>query len=318
MSWPKTTITTDSGETREAIAPTIISASRSTDIPAFFGKWFLRRLDAGYIRWINPFSGKPVYVSLRNARLIVFWSKNPLPFLPLLREIDKKDINYYFHVTLNDYEKEGLEPGVPPLAERIETFVRLASVVGKERVLWRYDPLLFTDTLSPEKLLQRIKRIGDRLAGHTERLTISFISLYAKTVGNLKKSHIKIRAWDEESKAIVLKGTAGYAREWNVPAVSCAGEEDYAPYGIVHGKCIDDSLIARNFVSDKPLMEFIKKHGGEKDRGQRPQCRCMISKDIGQYNTCGHQCVYCYANASPMMAAERRRRHSAGSDSIIS
>jgi len=317
MPWPKVTITTDSGESREAIAPLIISASRSTDIPAFFGQWFLRRLSSGYVRWINPFSGKPMYVSLRQARLFVFWSKNPRPFLPLLKELDRRNLRYYFQVTINDYEREGLEKKVPPLAERIDTFKQLAGLIGRERVNWRFDPLLLTDTLSPEGLLLRVRRIGNELAGYTERLTVSFITLYAKASRNLKLAGIRIRAWDHAGRVTVLKGIGDYARTWNMRAVSCAEENNDGRYGIAQGKCIDDALIARLFSRDEELTGFLKRGGGIKDKGQRPHCRCIVSKDIGSYDTCGHQCIYCYANASPQRTARNDQGITNDSDSIV-
>jgi hypothetical protein len=317
MPWPKVTITIDSGEKKEAIAPCIVSASRSTDIPAFYGQWFMRRLDAGYVRWVNPFSGKPVYVSLRQARLFVFWSKNASPFLPFLRELDRRGINYYFHITLNDYEIEKLEQGIPPLAERIDTFLRLGAMLGKERVLWRFDPLIITDTLSPAALCERIKRIGDKVAPCTGRLTVSFIALYAKVRKNLQDAGIKIRPWDDKSRTAMLSEISALCRAWKVPAVTCAEEKNYDHFGIVHGKCIDDALIGRLFHYDKMLMEFLKKNNGAKDKGQRPACSCIPSKDIGSYTTCGHQCVYCYANTSPHHAMENRRRHTIDSESII-
>jgi hypothetical protein len=219
MHWPATTITIDCGETKKAVAPLIISASRSTDIPAFYGEWFMRRLEAGYARWVNPFSGKSTYVSFENARLFVFWSKNPLPFMPLLDELDRRGLHYYFHYTLNDYGKEGLEKDVPPLAERIETFKRLSDRIGKQRVLWRFDPLLITDTLSPERLLERIGHIGNQLSAYTERLTFSFVSLYAKTMKNFKNAGVTVRAWDDESTIIALKGIGEFARQWKLHAV---------------------------------------------------------------------------------------------------
>lgn len=319
MPWQKVSITTDNGESRDAIAPLIISASRSTDIPAFYGEWLLRRLDAGYVRWINPFSGRQMYVSLRQARLFVFWSKNPRPFLPLLKELDRRNLSYYFQVTVNDYEKEGLEKGVPPLAERIDTFKRLAGLIGRERVIWRFDPLICTDTNSPGDLLLRIRRIGDELAGYTERLTVSFITLYAKVTRNLKNAGIQIMAWDHAGRATVLEGIGNFARRWNMLAVSCAEKNNDGRYGITQGKCIDDALVARLFSRDEELTGFLKQGGRIKDKGQRPYCRCIVSKDIGSYNSCGHRCVYCYANASPQRTGEnfRRRRQAIESDSII-
>jgi len=317
MPWPKVTITTDSGETKEAVAPLIISASRSTDIPAFCGEWFLRRLDAGYARRVNPFSGQSAYVSFKNARLFVFWSKNPAPFLPLLKELDKRDLLYYFQVTVNDYEKEGMEKGVPPLAERINAFKRLARLIGKKRVIWRFDPLVLTDTLSPEELLVRIRRIGGELWGYTERLTVSFITLYAKVAKNLAGAGIGIRPWDDAGKAAILQGIGDAAGKWKIQAFSCADENDYSRYGILHGKCVDDALIGSLVGPGDPLRDFLLRGRGIKDKGQRPQCGCIVSRDIGSYNTCGHGCVYCYANASPRSAAQNLRRHAVESDSIV-
>jgi hypothetical protein len=317
MPLPKVIITTDRGETKEAAAPLIISASRSTDIPAFFGDWLLRRLDAGYARRVNPFSGKSLYVSFKNARLFVFWSKNPAPFLPLLKELDRRNLLYYFQVTVNDYESEGLESGIPPLSERIDVFKRLAGCIGRERVLWRFDPLILTDSLSPGMLLSRIKRIGDELAGYTERLTVSCITLYSKVARNLEKSGIRITGWNGKNRSAVLRGIGDAAGTWNMQAVSCAEKNDYRRYGIAHGKCIDDALIARLAGNDGPLTDFLKQGGGKKDTGQRPHCGCIVSRDIGAYNTCSHRCTYCYANDSPRRAVQDRRQHPFESDSIV-
>ena len=311
--WPKVTITTDSGERKPAIAPLIVSASRATDIPAFFGEWFMRRLDEGYIRWVNPWSGKPLYVSFEAARLIVFWSKNPASFLPNLDELDRRGLHYYFHFTLNDYELEGLEPGVPPLQERVETFKRLSERIGRERVLWRFDPLLLTDTLSADRLLERIERVGSAIEGCTGRLTISFITCYAKVSRNLRNAGINLRNVDEAMRQTLLRGIADLGRSWKIPVVACAEERDWSAYGIGCGGCIDGELIARRFGEDQKLMALFggdragrergeafisSKESSLKDKGQRPFCGCIVSRDIGGYNTCRHCCIYCYANAS--------------------
>jgi len=277
----------------------------------------MRRLDAGYVRWVNPFSGTPMYVSLREARLIVFWSKNPRPFLPMLEELDRKGLSYYFHVTINDYEKEGLEKGVPPLAERIETLKRLSGMIGKKRVVWRFDPLCITDTLAPPELLNRIKLIGDAVAGYTERLTVSFITRYAKVEKNLKNAGVRIRAWNDADRAAVLTGIGDNARKWGLSAVTCAEEENLDRYGILRGKCIDDDLIANVFGHDGKLADFLSRGGAIKDKGQRPCCRCIISKDIGSYGTCGHRCLYCYAGARPRRHAQIGPGWTNESDSIV-
>ena len=322
-SWPKVTITTDSHEERNGIAPLIISASRSTDIPAFFTPWLMRRFQAGYVRWINPWSGKPVYVSLEKARLIVFWSKNPAPILPYLANLDKKGIHYFFHCTLNDYEREGLEPGVPPLHERIETLKRLAEAIGRERVIWRFDPLLATAKLDPAQLIERIERIGRRVADFVDRLTISFLTPYIKVERNMRRAGIGIRQLGDDDRLALAQSIAGLGRAWKIPVVTCAEACDLDAAGIRRGKCIDDEYIARVFGSDEKLMQFIGcgavplERKNLKDSGQRPLCRCIASKDIGCYNTCRHGCVYCYANSSPRLVLENSRKMHRNADSIL-
>jgi len=161
MKWSETEIDTLNGR-QKAVAPAIISASRATDIPAFYSEWFINRLRAGYVKWFNPFNGKPQYVSFENAKAIVFWSKNPRPLFRALDEIAERCPAFYFQFTLNDYQAEGLEPGVPPLDERIATFRELSAGIGRERVIWRFDPLIITDELNVEKLVKKIEIVGDR------------------------------------------------------------------------------------------------------------------------------------------------------------
>jgi len=311
-------IVTDHGAPAEAVAPIIISASRSTDIPAFYGSWFINRLAAGYVRWVNPWNGRSSYVSLREARLIVFWTKNPAPFLPLLKQIDRRGIPYYFHFTLNDYESEGLERGVPPFPERIETFKRLAAMIGRERVLWRFDPLITTESLGPEQLMVRICRIGDQLAEYTERLTISFMTEYVKVKRNLRNAGITSSGWNSVNKAALLSRLAEKLVTWNIRGVTCAGGGSTNElFGIQKGKCIDDGLARRLWGNDESLMRFLNAYAKAKDKGQRPDCRCIPSKDIGRYDTCGHECCYCYANASPRAAFDNRTAASNDTDAII-
>lgn len=129
----KVIIVTDQGEKKEATTPVIISASRSTDIPAFYAKWFFNRLAKGYCVWYNPFNQQPMYISFKNCKVVVFWTKNPEPIIPYLPELDKCGIHYYFQVTLNDYEQEGFEPNVPSIKSRINTFINLSNLLAKKK-----------------------------------------------------------------------------------------------------------------------------------------------------------------------------------------
>lgn len=328
MANEKILISTDSGETVEAMTPVIISASRSTDIPAFYADWFLERLKAGYSVWVNPFNQERYCVSFTDTRLIVFWSKNPKPILERLDEMESLGFRqYYFQFTLNDYDVERLEPNVPAVSERLETFRALSKRIGKERVIWRFDPLVLTDTINVRELLGRIKRIGDALKGCTEKLVFSFVDIqsYKKVSANLKGTGC--REFTESEKEEFVDGLLELNKRWGLVLATCG--EDYSHEGIIHNKCVDDDLMLRLFHNDVKLMDYIgaeydmidgwtiKK--SKKDKGQRKACGCIVSKDIGAYNTCPHLCRYCYANSSDALVKKNFVQHSQNphSESII-
>ena len=296
-------IRNDGGTEVLAQAPLIISASRSTDIPAFYADWFFRRFDRGYVRWRNPFSGQDSYVSFGNTRFIVFWSKNPAPLLPYLPMLKERGIGCYIHFTLNDYEAEGLEPNVPPLAQRIDTFRRLVDTLGSGTVVWRFDPLILTDKINIDTLLEKIAHIADALVGHTEKLVFSFadINSYKKVSRNLRLSGINYREWDEESMREFASRLSTLNRDnWNFRLATCAERIDLSGYGIDHNRCIDPELISHLAPNDAFLQNFL--YSAKTDNGQRKACGCILSKDIGAYNTCPHGCLYCYANTSTSSA----------------
>lgn len=316
-SWDKVNIKTVKGE-KAGIAPIIISASRSTDIPAFYSEWFFNRLDEGYVKWINPFNRKPQYVSFENARVIVFWTKNAKLMIDKLGELDKRKINYYFQYTLNDYEKEGFEKNVPALEYRIETFKELSEKIGKRKVIWRFDPLILTESLDVDDLLGKIKKVGDEIHSFTEKLVFSFadISVYSRVSRNLKKQGIKYIEFDADNMKKIAEGLNDINKNWGLEIETCSEEVDLTDYNVKKNKCIDDESMINQFSEDKILMDFLgcsstqlslfdqksKKKNNLKDKGQRKTCGCIVSKDIGQYNTCNHKCIYCYANYSEKVA----------------
>lgn len=305
--WRKTALTLPDGRVVDAVCPVILSASRATDIPAFFSTWMINRLKAGYVRWINPFNAAQVqYVSFADARVIVFWTKNPKPLLRYLPQIEATGINSYFQFTVNDYENEGLEPKVPPLTERIEAFKRLSSKIGPERVIWRFDPLLLSDSLTIDVLLDRIAHIAAQLKGHTRKLVISFadIECYKKVRNNLARQPAEYREFTPDLIRDFGKRLSDMNKQWKFEIATCAETVDLEQFGIKHNRCIDDDLMVELFSHDTALMDFL---GYEpdlfvdsarpyfKDKGQRKECGCIVSKDIGMYNTCRHLCAYCYA-----------------------
>lgn len=349
MVTDKLLITTDSGIRVEATAPIIISASRSTDIPAFYARWFFNRLDKGYCVWYNPFNRQKMYVSFGRCKVIVFWTKNPKPILPYLKELDKRGIHYYFQVTLNDYVNEGLEPNVPSVEQRIDTFRQLSDQIGHERMIWRFDPLIITPTITPRMLLSRIWKIGNRLKGYTDKLVFSFVDVkaYHKVQNNLvketncfTKEGVETAEMNAMQRQEVVEGLVKlrevWASEgWHVTLATCAEDIDLAVYGIEHNRCIDGELMERVFGDDYELVYYLRtgkfpepdlfgflpaipdKQKNLKDKGQRKICGCMVSKDIGMYNTCHHFCVYCYANTNRECVKRNMTRYSDDSESLI-
>ena len=257
-------------------------------------------------------------------------------------ELKERGIGCYIQYSLNDYEEEKLERGVPLLTERIDTFKRLVDVLGKGSVIWRFDPLLLTDDITIDKLLSKIENIGDQLIGYTDKLVFSFADIlsYRKVASNLKANGIPYKDWTEEqmvefaAKLVALNKEKG----WNYKLATC-GEKGSFP-DIEHNHCVDDELIIKRAYHDKELMKFLKAEiklvpprdmftgaislpdgaitidnnhyvtrGDNKDKGQREFCGCMKSKDIGQYNTCIHGCEYCYANTSKQAAVNNFKGH---------
>lgn len=327
-TWNTAEILTDTGQTVKATAPIILSASRSTDIPAFFSTWFMNRLRRGYVRWVSPFNQVSQYVSFAETRVIVFWSKNPRPLIQYLPEIDALGLNTYFQFTLNDYEAEGLEPNVPPLAQRVDTFQALSERLGKKRVIWRFDPLILTDSLTVERLAERIANVASMISGFTEHLVISFadINVYKKVRNSLAREHVNYREFTPELMVDVAQRLQQLNREWGLKIATCAEAVDLEPYGIEHNRCIDDRLMIEVFGHDQILMQFLgyepdfftePSRPDLKDKGQRKACGCIVSKDIGMYDTCHHLCTYCYANTSCKAVENNLRKHDPEADALV-
>ena len=296
--------------------PVIVSASRATDIPAFYSDWFLHRLKEGYSIWTNPYNPQQkIKVSYEDTRLIVFWTKNPEPLLRkdgLIDYLESKGINCYIQYTLNNYSKE-LEPNVPDINERIDTFKRMVERIGLGKVIWRSDPLIITNKMTENELIDRVEYVGDRLKDYTEKMVFSFVDIarYKKVQENLNRLGIICHEFTEPYMAHIAKRLSRLNEKWGYRLATCAEKIDLDAYGIEHNKCIDDALMLKYFSNDSVLMNYIGAeevfdfdNGGSKfvinkdnkDKGQRGLCGCVKSRDIGQYSTCPHLCAYCYAN----------------------
>jgi hypothetical protein len=281
----------------------VLSASRATDIPAGHGRWFMERLRAGSLTRINPVNGRARLVELGRVRAVVFWTKNPAPFLPYLEEVLDRGLVPVFQFTLNDYEAEGWEPNLPPLDERVETFHRLAGRLAPGSVIWRFDPLALVTGLSAEALAGRLEALAGRLRGSCRQLVISFLDLYPKVVRRLARLGVDPRPPGPAETVVLLEALKRLGASPGPPLAlsACAEAEDYSAWNLSPGRCVDAELLARLApdLAGRPELFAPAGPGGaprpRKDRGQRPRCGCAPSQDIGRYNTCGLACVYCYA-----------------------
>ena len=273
----------------------IISASRRTDIPAYYSDWLLNRLTAGTVLVPNPRSTKRlsrVLLSPEVVDAIVFWTKNPAPMLDKLALIEAMGYPFYFQFTLTPYGKD-VEPNLPPKEELIKTFQKLSQQLGPQRVQWRYDPIFVDDTHSISWHEEQFARLCRALSGYTRRCTISFLDEYrsmknAFCAPNLQEVH----ALAESFSAI--------AKAHNLPLFTCAEAYDLQAYGIQHGACIDKAAIEAitgTTITTRP------------DKNQRPACACAASVDIGVYDTCANGCRYCYATWSHSRIEQHVARH---------
>jgi hypothetical protein len=294
----------------------IISASRRTDIPAFYAKWFIRRVREGYCTVPNPFNAEQVSrasLKPRDVDVIVFWTRNPAPLLPYLDELDAGGLRYYFQYTILKNPKE-LDQNRPAFEQSLSTFQRLSQQIGSGRVVWRYDPIVFTEKTGMSFHMETYQEIAQMLKGCTHRSVISIMDFYRKTQERfqaLEKNGLSIYQVQGSSGnrfETLMSALARSAKENEMEIVSCAEELDLSSYGIKAGKCIDDGYIGRIFGIEV---------GHKKDPGQRKACGCVTSQDIGMYDSCLFGCQYCYATSSFERAKTNHSRHDPESPSLI-
>jgi len=283
----------------------IISASRRTDIPAFYHEWFMNRIRAGFLLTRNPFNYNQIgRVSLlpEDVDAIVFWTRNPSQLFGDLDELTDRGFRYYFQYTITGYPRT-LESHTLNPYKALSVFKRLSDKIGKEKVIWRYDPILLSNILPIDEHLRLFEKIAAELSGYTNRVVISFADLYEKVARNLGKveelSYQDICS-NKNMVSDISRGLASIAKNKKIEIYSCSEEIDLSSYGIQHGKCIDDKLI--NDVFDVDLNV-------SKDPGQREACGCVKSIDIGAYNSCLHGCKYCYATHNESLAKTNYKKH---------
>jgi hypothetical protein len=291
----------------------IVSASRRTDIPAFYAEWMVRRIREGYCDVPNPVNrAQASRISLRpeDVDAIVFWTRNPRPLMPYLDELDGRGYRYYFQFTVLGYPRE-LDPKSPSVTTAVEAFHALAERLGPRRMIWRYDPIVFTGITLPTFHQENFQRLAESLRGHTRRVVVSIMDMYRKIEKRLKKlegTPAAVRPCDAGDFGPLMRSLAGTAAENGMEIVSCAEEVDLRPFGILPGKCVDDRVIAEAFGIEVP---------GTKDPTQRKACGCVVSRDIGMYESCLFGCKYCYATKSFDQAKANFDSHDPTSPSLL-
>lgn len=283
----------------------IINTGGRTDTVQYYSEWLLKRFSEGYVLSRNPlFPNKVTRYELTSDKVdcVVFCSKNYKPILPRLHEITDK-YNTYFHYTITAYGKD-IEPGVPDIEESMETLIKLSEIVGKQRIAWRYDPVLLTDNYTLKRHFETFERMAKTLAPYIDRCIFSFVEMYKKLETNMPE----LMMMSENDMDILAKGLGEIAEKYGIFIQTCGTNGDFSQYEIHSSGCMTlDILGEANGIAFKNL----------KHKGTRQGCHCIESRDIGAYDTCMNGCKYCYANKNPHKAFENCKLHDPNSPLLL-
>ncbi len=275
----------------------ILNTGGRTDIVQYYSEWLLNRFNEGVVYSRNPFYPNKVtryFLTPDKIDCVVFCSKNYEPILERLSEITEK-FNTYFFYTITAYGKD-VEPNVPAIDKSIETLFKLEKIVGKNRIAWRYDPVLLTENYTINYHLNTFEDMAQKLSGHIDRCIFSFVEMYKKLSLNMPE----IITLNDEQKLLLAKVLGSIAQKYKIKLQTCATNIDYTNFGIQTSGCMTLDILGKaNGVKFKDL----------KHRGMRKNCNCIETKDIGAYDTCPNGCKYCYANSTPKRALENYKLH---------
>ena len=288
----------------------VVSVSRRTDIPAFYAEWFMNRVRAGYVCSRNPFNPRQVStVSLYPDKVaaLIFWSKDPRPLLTHLDELEQRGLRSLFHITLTGLPRF-LEPDVPEPPVIAAALHELAQRIGAQRIIWRFDPVVLGEGMGPPQVEEQFCRLADALHGAVGDVRVSFLRQGYRQVHRRLQGRVRLDDFDQDTQGATpaaVAETAGLlgeaARRRGLAISSCAERFDLRPFGIRAGRCIDPGLLEQ---------AFGLRLDSRKDPGQRGECGCIRSVDIGAYGTCRHTCLYCYAATDRALRQERHDLHS--------
>lgn len=282
----------------------IINTGLRTDIPGFFSKWFYKRIEEEYVCVRNPYNRKQVFSYRLNPELVdclMFCTKNPKPMISNMDMISQ--FNQYWHITITPYGKD-IEPNVPDTDKAIKSFKRLSGELGKDSVTVRYDPIFINEKYNIEYHIRSFEKIADSLSDYTTEIIISFIDLYEKTRRNFPEAN----EVNKEERLIIGEEFAKISQENNLTLKTCAEGNDLDRFGIDSSGCMSKEVIERA-IKNKLNIKVKKARNGD--------CNCLLNNDIGQYNTCNHGCLYCYANSNKKLVERNMKNHDPDSPILI-
>ena len=282
----------------------ILNTGLRTDIPGFFSEWFYNRIEDGFVYVRNPYAKNQIYSYRLDPELIdciIFCTKNPKPMFENLEKIDK--FNQYWHITITPYEKE-IEPNVPPMNDVLESFKYLSKKLGKENVTLRYDPIFINEKYSLEKHIESFEYIANSLSDYTTEAIISFIDLYEKT----KRNFPKAREVTKDERLKLGKEFAQIGKKNNITIKTCVEGTELDKFGIDSSGCMTKEVIERAINKNLNIP---------KQKARNGECYCLLNNDIGEYNTCGHGCLYCYANSNKRLVKRNLKLHDPKSPILI-
>lgn len=280
----------------------ILNVSGRTDVVAFYSEWFIKRYREGFLDVRNPFNPKLVSrINFSNVDLILFCTKNPIPIIKYLNEIDKPIL---FQVTLTPYKKD-IEPNLPDKKDIIEAIKKVSNIVGIDNISVRYDPIFLSDKYNLDYHIKAFDRICTLLDGYVNKIIVSFMDLYKNVKNN--KNILNYKKLSEEDYSIIGNSFSYIASKHNMVVHTCSEENNLVEYGFIKEECISHALAFK--LTGKTYKNWIAR--------KNKNCNCVEMVDIGAYNSCKHFCKYCYANYLENKVIENYKLHDKNSSLLI-
>ena len=280
----------------------ILYVSGRTDIVAFYTKWFMNRYREGFVDVRNPFNHRLVSrINFENVDAILFCTKNPIPILKHLKEIDKPIL---FHVTLTPY-KSDIEPNVPPKTKIIEAIKELSNIIGIDNLYVRYDPIFLSDKYNIEYHKKTFEKMCSLLNGYVKQIIVSFLDDYKNVRKN--KNILNYKKLTEKDYSEIGKSFSNIAKKYGMTVQTCFEDRNLSEYGFKVGECISHELAFK--LTGKKYKNWTAR--------KEKKCNCVQLVDIGVYNSCKHFCKYCYANYDEKEVNNNFSKHNPNSSLLI-